>query len=145
MGVVRGCHIPDDLYYNIKNNIWARHEKDGLLTLGMTAYFCSLAGHIVSVMPKKMGKSVKQNKSCATVESGKWVGPLKAPASGEVIAINESLISNPSLINQDPYGEGWVIKLRPNRWEQESTVLVTGAEALRAFEAKMEEEGFSGC
>ena len=145
MGTVRGCNIPEDLFYNVENNVWLRRESDGTVTLGLTSYACSLAGQIVSYTPKKVGKEVKQDKSCATVESGKWVGPAKAPVSGEVVAINDAVAAKPSLINEDPYGAGWLVKMKPEDWAGESGGLKTGGDALGAFEAKMNAEGFGGC
>jgi glycine cleavage system H protein len=145
MGVVRGCNVPEDLYYHVENNVWARREGDGTITVGLTAYACSLAGQIVSFTPKKVGKDVKKDKSCATVESGKWVGPVKAPVGGGVVAINDAVQSKPGLINEDPYGAGWLVKIKPDDWDAESTDLKTGADALAVFEAKMAAEGFGGC
>lgn len=145
MGTVRGCNIPDDLYYNVENNVWARREDDGTVVIGMTSYACSLSGQIVAYTPKKVGKDVKKDKSCATVESGKWVGPAKSPVAGEVVAINDAVTANPGLINEDSYGEGWLVKIKPSDWEGESGDLLSGADALAAFEEKMEAEGFDGC
>ncbi len=145
MGTVRGCDIPEDLSYNVENNVWARREDDGTVTIGMTAYAAALAGQIVSYTPKKVGKSVKKDKSCATVESGKWVGPAKSPVAGEVVAINDAVSANPGLINEDPYGEGWLVKIQPSDWDADSAGLVSGADAISAFEAKMEADGFDGC
>ncbi len=145
MSVVKGCDIPDDLFYDIENNVWARREADGTLTVGMTAYGCALAGQIVSIAPRKVGRSVRKAKSCATVESGKWVGPVKAPVSGEVVAVNEALLENPGLVNEDPYGAGWIVRLRPDDWDAESGDLLTGEAALAAFAAKMDADGFTGC
>lgn len=145
MGAVRGCNIPEDLMYNVDNNVWIRMESDGSATVGLTSYACSLAGTIVSYTPKKVGKSVKQDKSCATVESGKWVGPAKTPVAGDVTEINDKVSANPGLINDDPYGDGWLVKIKPAAWEAESGALATGADALAAFETKMEADGFGGC
>lgn len=145
MGAVRGCDIPEDLYYNVENNVWARLESDGSITIGMTSFACSLAGQIVSYTPKKVGKEVKQDKSCATVESGKWVGPVKAPVAGEVTAINDAVSANSGLINESPYDQGWLVKMQPSDWAGESSALVTAAAALAAFEAKMDADGFGGC
>ncbi|MFO8004583.1 glycine cleavage system protein H [Thioalkalivibrio sp.] len=145
MGAVRGCDIPEDLLYNIENNVWVRKESDGTATVGLTSYACSLAGQIVSYTPKKAGKTVKQDKSCATVESGKWVGPAKTPVTGEVVETNPAVAAKPGLINEDPYGEGWLVKIKPEDWDGESGDLKTGADALAAFEAKMEADGFGGC
>ena len=145
MATVRGCNLPDDLYYNVENNVWARKEADGSITVGMTAYACSLAGEIVSYTPKKVGKEIEQNKSVATVESGKWVGPVKAPVTGEVTATNEAVSAKPGTINADPYGNGWMIKMKPANWDADSGALVTGAGVAAAFEAKMGADGFGGC
>lgn len=145
MGAVRGCNIPEDLFYNVENNVWARKEDDGTITVGMTSYACSLAGEIVSYTPKKVGKAVKKDKSCATVESGKWVGPVKAPVAGEVVATNDAVSSTPGLINKDPYGDGWLVKMKPDDWDGESSDLKTGGDALSGFESKMEADGFGGC
>jgi glycine cleavage system H protein len=145
MGAVRGCSIPEDLLYNIENNVWVRRESDGTATVGLTSYACSLAGQIVSYTPKKPGKEVKKDKSCATVESGKWVGPAKTPVTGEVVDTNPAVAAKPGLINEDPYGEGWLVKIKPQDWDGESGDLKTGADAMAAFEAKMEADGFGGC
>lgn len=145
MANVKGCNLPDDLYYNVDNNVWARREADGSVTIGMTAYAAALAGQIVSFTPKKVGKSIEQNKSVCTVESGKWVGPVKAPVSGEVTEVNESLSSKPGTINEDPYGAGWMVKMKPANWDAECGGLVTGGGVAGAFEAKMTAEGFGGC
>ncbi len=145
MATVKGCNIPDDLYYDVENNVWVRREGDGTLTIGMTTYAAALAGQILTCTPKKVGRSIEQNKSAATVESGKWVGPVRAPVAGEVVAVNSALASAPGTINTDPYGSGWMIRLKPANWDSESERLVTGPAAATAFEAKMNAEGFAGC
>jgi glycine cleavage system H protein len=145
MGTVRGCSIPEDLLYNIDSNVWARREADGTVTVGLTSYACSLAGEIVAYTPKKVGKRVEKDKSCATVESGKWVGPVKAPVGGEVVAVNDAVAARPGIINKDPYTQGWIVKLKPVNWDADAAALKTGADALAAFEAKMQADGFKGC
>jgi glycine cleavage system H protein len=145
MATVRGCNLPEDLFYNVENNVWARREADGTITVGMTSYACSLAGEIVSYTPKKAGKSIESGKSLCTVESGKWVGPVKAPVAGEVVGINEAVQANPKSINADPYGSGWLVKLKPSNWDADSGALVTGGAVAAAFESKMNADGFGGC
>lgn len=142
---IRGCLFPDELYYNVENNVWARLEEDNSLTVGMTAYGCALAGEIVSCLPKGAGKEIAQHKSVATVESGKWVGPVKAPVGGLILDTNEALESEPGLMNTDPYGAGWVVRMRAGDWATESAALMTGDAAAEAFAAKMAEDGFAGC
>jgi glycine cleavage system H protein len=145
MASVKNCNLPDDLYYNVENNVWARPESDGTVTIGITAYACALAGEVVAYTPKKVGRAIELNKSLVTLESGKWVGPVKAPVSGEVVAINDALASAPKGINADPYGGGWLVKLKPAKWDAESVGLVTGAAVATAFQAKMDADGFAGC
>lgn len=145
MASVKNCNLPDDLYYNVENNVWVRKESDGTVTVGMTAYACALAGEVVAYTPKKVGRTVDVNKSCATVESGKWVGPVKTPVAGEVAAINDAVAAKPGAINKDPYGEGWLVKLKPTNLDAELGALVTGAAVAPAFEAKMTADGFAGC
>ena len=145
MSTVRGCTFPENLYYNVESNVWCRLEEDGTVTVGMTAYAVSLAGQIVAFTPKSVGKKVEQDRSVATVESGKWVGPVKAPVSGEVVEVNLDLDAQPGLSNVDPYGKGWMVRMRPADWGEEVKTLLTGDPARTAFEAKMEAEGFGGC
>src|SRR6266542_6838063 len=107
MPEVRGCPLPDDLLYDVDNHIWFKELADGNVKLGMTTVATAMAGQLVAFTPKKVGRSVDPGKSCATVESGKWVGPAKSAAGGELAAINEELVAKPSRSNEDPYGAGW--------------------------------------
>ena len=143
--MVRGCEIPEDRYYHVEHNVWLREEDVGIYSIGMTSYACSLSGEIVAITPKKAGKVVKKDRSCATVESGKWVGPVKVPVSGEIIKVNQRVIDDPSIINKDPYGQGWIALIKPEDWQGEAVDLLTDGLALQALERKMDLDGFGGC
>lgn len=145
MANVRNCLLPDELFYNVDTNVWARKEADGTITVGMTSYACTLVGELVAYLPKKVGGQVEQNKSVATVESGKWVGPVKAPVSGEIISINDAAAARAAIINADPYGKGWIVKMKPADWAGEAAGLISGKEVRGEFEAKMKTDGFPGC
>jgi len=146
MGEVRGCQIPEELYYSIDDNIWVRDDGDDLVTVGMTSYATALMGDIVSCTLRTVGREIKKDKSCTTIETSNWVGPVKAPFDGEIVAVNDQLSITPELINQDPYGKGWLVKIRVNDWNSCKGELVTGLEdTLASFEARMEYDGFSGC
>ncbi len=142
MATVGNCYLPADLFYDVANNVWARREADGTITVGMTTYACGLVGELVAYLPKKVGSRVEQGKSLASVESGKWVGPIKAPVGGEIVRINEAIAAKPSIINGDPYGQGWAVKLKPFDWDGEAGRLVTGSAVAEAFKAKMAADGF---
>ena len=144
MAVVNGCSIPEDLYYLAGDKlVWARFEDDGTVTAGVPDPGQAVAGKVVAVTPKKLGRTIARGKSMGTLESGKWVGPVPAPVSGEIIAINEAIKGNPALVNEDPYGEGWIIKLQPSNLEEDKAVLVTGQAAVDAFRQLMAEKGIS--
>ncbi len=146
MGQIRGCEIPEHLYYDVDNNIWLRDDGDNQVTVGLTSYAVELLGEVVSCTLRTVGKGVKREKSCATVETRDWVGPVKVPVDGEIVAVNDRLAVEPGLINKDPYGEGWLVKIHVPDWEKSKKGLVTGLEeTLGSFEARMEYDGFSGC
>ncbi|MGE5095619.1 MAG: glycine cleavage system protein H [Betaproteobacteria bacterium] len=142
---VRGCHLPDDLLYDVENHIWFRELPDGNVKLGMTTIATAMAGQLVAFTPKKVGREVQAGKSCATVESGKWVGPAKSAAGGEVVGVNEDLVGKPSLANEDPYGAGWMVILKPQDWGAVKGTLVPGNAVAGPYEAKMAADGFAGC
>jgi glycine cleavage system H protein len=145
MANVRGCNLPDDLLYDVDNHIWFTEVGDGTVKIGMTTVATAMAGQLVAFTPKKVGRAVKAGKSCATVESGKWVGPAKSAAAGEVVAVNDDLVSNPSLANDDPYEKGWLVILKPEDWDSVKGSLTPGSAVAGPYEAKMESDGFAGC
>lgn len=142
---VKGCNLPDELLYDVDNHIWFRDLGDGTVKLGMTTVATALAGQLVAFTPKKAGKSIDAGKSCATVESGKWVGPAKSAVAGEVMQINDSLVAKPSIANEDPYDAGWMVVLKPADWAGSKVALTPGDEVAPKYEAKMAADGFAGC
>ena len=82
---VRGCNLAENRLYDVDNHIWLQDLGDGRVKIGMTSVATAMAGQLVAFTPKKVGRSVKPGKSCATVESGKWVGPAKSAVGGEVL------------------------------------------------------------
>ena len=145
MPTVRGCDLPEDLLYDVENHIWFKELGDGTVRVGMTTVATAMAGRLVAVTPKRVGRSVKAGKSCATIESGKWVGPARVAAAGEVVEINDSLVAKPDTANDDPYGDGWLIVLKPENWDSVKPTLTPGADVAPAYEAKMAADGFDGC
>jgi glycine cleavage system H protein len=144
MAVISGCNIPEDLYYLAGDKlVWARFEDDGTVTAGVPDPGQAVAGKVVAVTPKKLGRTIARGKSMGTLESGKWVGPIPAPVSGEIIAINEAVTGSPSLINDDPYGEGWIVRLQPSNVDEDKAELVTGQAAADAFQQLMAERDIS--
>jgi glycine cleavage system H protein len=142
VATIRSCNIPDDLYYLVEKHVWARKVGD-LVEVGLTDVAQNLAKGMISVTPKKVGRSLRAEQSVATVESGKWVGLVPTPVAGEIAEINQAVVANPGLINSDPYGEGWVARIAAADWDADSVSLSTGAEGVAAYEAFLEAQGIS--
>ena len=145
MASARGCLLPDELLYDVDNHIWYQEQADGNVKLGMTTVATAMAGQLVAFTPKKVGRSVEAGKSCATVESGKWVGPAKSAAAGSIVAVNDAMVGKPSLANEDPYGAGWLVVLKPADWASVKPALTPGSQVAPKYEAKMAADGFAGC
>ena len=101
---------PDDLLYHAEHD-WARIEDDEAV-LGITWYAQDLLGEVVFFEVPAVGTVLTQDNAYAEVESVKAVSDVIAPLSGEIVEVNESLAENPAMINEDPYGEGWLVKVR---------------------------------
>lgn len=142
MASVKGCNIPEDRHYWVEKHVWVQREGDRV-KVGITDVAQHLAKKVVAVTPKKVGKSIKKGKSVATVESGKWVGPVPTPVAGEIVEINGALSGDPELVNHDPYEAGWIVKLRPSSWDEDIVDAPGGADAVAAYERFMEAEGIA--
>jgi glycine cleavage system H protein len=102
---------PADVRYT-REHEWARMEN-GLVTVGITSYATEQLGDVVFVELPAIGKKFDASKPFGVVEAVKTVSDLYSPVSGEVVAVNDELAGNPALVNQEPYGEGWMIRLKP--------------------------------
>jgi glycine cleavage system H protein len=140
---IRGCNIPDDLYYWPEKHVWVRPNDDGTITVGVTDVAQSLAHNIISAMPKAAGRPTKRGRSLGTIESSKWVGPVTSPVDGEVVEANPLMSSDPGVINRDPYGEGWFVRVQPGDWAAGAAEMVTGAEGVAEYEAFLTAEDIS--
>ncbi|WP_338833254.1 glycine cleavage system protein GcvH [Neomoorella humiferrea] len=131
-------NFPDDYYYD-KHHFWARVDDD-VVVMGMTEYATSMAGELVFVEMVEPGKKVQQDKAFMSIESGKWVGRVYAPVSGQILAINPELEFDPSLVNQDPYGEGWIAKIKPDNLEAELANLLRSDNLREWLEPEIERQ-----
>ena len=104
---------PDDLLYHAEHD-WARIDAEDpqLATLGITWYAQDSLGEVVFFDPPAVGTTLAKDAPYAEVESVKAVSDVVAPLSGEIVAVNEGLSQDPATINVDPYGEGWLVKVR---------------------------------
>ncbi len=141
MALIAGCEIPEDLHYDVGMHVWVRFLPDGSAQLGMTDPAQTRAGRILKVTPKRPGKRLARGDTAAILESAKWVGPFPTPLSGEVIEANAEVVARPILINKELYGRGWIVRLLPDRLEEERGSLLSGPEAVEAYRRVIEAEG----
>ena len=102
--------IPDDLKYT-REHEWVRAGEDGRVRIGITHYAQDALGDVVFVSLPEVGTAVTSGQAFGEVESTKSVSEIYAPVGGEVVARNEALDQRPDLVNQDPYGEGWLVEI----------------------------------
>ena len=145
MAELKNCMLPDELLYHVDFNVWIHKNGDGTIDIGMTDIAQSLAGNIIHCRPKKVGRSVKAGKSVATVESGKWVGPVKTPFAGEIVAANDDVESDATILNRSPYKQGWIVQIQPSNFDEDGCDLVSGNDAISGFETYMAEKEISEC
>jgi glycine cleavage system H protein len=110
MTTIDQYEFPDDLYYD-KEHVWARVGDDNMVTIGMSSFGQDLAGEIVYVEVPRVGRTIAKGEAFMSMESGKWVGRIQSPVSGEIAEANEEIEWESTLVNEDPYGEGWLAKI----------------------------------
>ena len=105
-------NIPADLKYTAEHEWVAAADAEGTVRLGITDFAQDALGDVVYVQMPEAGSSITANEVVGEVESTKSVSDIYAPVSGEVVAVNDALESDPALINSDPYGEGWLLEVK---------------------------------
>ena len=116
MTKIKEYDFPDDLYYHEKY-AWAKVEEGNKVRVGMTDIFQKEAGDVVYVDLPFQGDDVEQGETCGKIQSSKWIGKLISPVSGAILEVNEQLEDDSTLINKDPYGDGWIMVLEPSNLE----------------------------
>lgn len=119
--------IPEDLYYSEEHE-WIRIDDD-IATIGITDFAQDALGDIVYVDLPTVGDSIEAGSVIGELESTKSVSEIFAPIAGEIVARNDALESGPEVVNSDPYGEGWLIKVRPSDENPSESLLPSEAYA----------------
>jgi len=128
---ISGYEFPDGLYYD-KLHCWAQVEGD-VITQGMTEFGQAIAQEIVFVESPRSGRDVEQGQTFMSMESGKWVGRIAALATGKISEVNDELEWEPTLVNESPYEDGWLVKIEMSDSAELENLMKAGSPELKAF------------
>ncbi len=131
------CPFPDDLLFDIENNTWVRTRDGTDIVIGITSILSGLAGKFTSVRLKHPSLEVQRGRSLGTLESLRFVSPIPSPLSGTILETNTLVSQRPKLMNDSPYQEGWVAKLRPSSFLLERPFLSDARDAVETFQGKI--------
>lgn len=127
MALAPPVHIPGDRFYDAANHIWARVDPStGRVVIGIDALGLEAFGALVYISLNDVGTAVRRGESVGTIEAAKLTGDLIAPVSGILIGRNENVLRDLTLVNRDPYDQGWIFSVDPTDWQEESVELVSG-------------------
>jgi len=132
-----------DRFYT-PEGVWALAEGNRI-RIGLSDFQQQRNGDVAFAEIKPVGTQLAFDEEVAVIETIKVNISLGSPAAGSIVEINPAMSDAPETINLDPYGAGWLVKLKPTNWDGESGALVTGGAVAGAFEAKMAADGFAGC
>ena len=127
-----GIELPGDLYYARRDHFWARLEE-GKVRVGLDMLGQESAGPVKHIQLKPVGTVVAKGRMFGTIEAGKYVGALRAPVAGTLVEVNQKVVQTPSLVNSDPYGEGWFVVIEPTSLEADLKDLVSGENEVQAW------------
>ena len=132
MAQVEKFYLPDELHYDSEEHLWVKVEN-GVARVGMDQLGQESAGTIVHISIPASNKQFHKKDGFGFLAAGKFVGPMKIPINGRIVTINYKVLAKPELINQDPYGEGWLIIVRPEHLEEDLLSLLHGDEVVTGW------------
>lgn len=133
MAQVEDFCLPDELYYDPKDHLWAEVESPERVRVGLDAFGQEAAGSVAYLKLLPVGRPARKGRAFGSLEAGKYIGPLKAPVSGTIVEVNQAVLDSPGLVNTEPYGEGWFVVIEPSSLDADLADLVQGAEAIQAW------------
>jgi glycine cleavage system H protein len=138
----RGFRFPEELHYDLGYHVWLRIEGE-LVAVGATDPAQAYAGEIIHMGIKKPGTRLDRGAILATVESAKYMGPMRSPVAGTVVEVNQAVAKKPALVNGDAY-ENWVVRLKPDKLPEELALLTPGKDAAEKYKPIVDEWGIQG-
>ena len=133
MAKIEDLHLPDDRYYDPKEHLWVKLEN-GKATIGIDELGRSAAGTISYLDFHRVGKPLaRRGGAFGTLEANKFVGALRTPIRGTIVAVNQAVRDDPRLVNQDAYDRGWFVVIEPSHLEEDLAALVHGEDAIERY------------
>jgi glycine cleavage system H protein len=124
-----GYEFPTDRAYDRDHHMWVQYDPtSGYVRVGIDALGLVSLGDLAYVVLYEPGTYVRRGEAMGTLEAAKMTGEVMAPVSGTIVARNERAMRDPGIVNAAPYGDGWLVLIRPDAWENESAALVTETE-----------------
>jgi len=136
MARIEGYEFPDDLWYDPREHLWLRPARQGetwLVTVGIDAVGQDALGEVVYVQLIEAGRTVARGDAVGSIEAEKMVRPVLASVSGTLVEVNGALLAAPRLLNRNPYGEGWLLRIQAANWEGERGDLLRGEDVVTAW------------
>ncbi len=133
---ILGCLLPEDRLYDLEHDVWWSPEGEAA-RLGLLSTLAAFAGPFVSATFRPVEGTVARGRSVATVESLRFTGAVRLPVEAVVLERNEALTGQPRLLNDAPYGAGWVVRVRPTHPEEVSQYLETAAQVASRLEERI--------
>lgn len=118
--------FPSGLYYEPQHHLWARPEADGRVVVGIDVLGLENLGDLAYVSVRAVGEVVRRGEPVGSLEAAKMTGEIASPVGGRIVARNGAAVENPRLVNNDPYGEGWLVVLEPEDWNADAAALLSG-------------------
>lgn len=139
MAHYRGFRIPEELHYDLDYHVWVRTEGE-VVVVGATDPAQAYAGEIIHLTVKRPGTRLQRGAILATVESAKYMGPMRSPVTGAVEDVNQEVVKKPATINGDAYGS-WVARIRPEKLAEELGMLTPGPAAAEKYKTVIDDWG----
>ncbi|NJN41934.1 MAG: glycine cleavage system protein H [Flammeovirgaceae bacterium] len=137
--------LRSDVFYDKENHFWI-NVTGNKAVIGLSPLIQEINGHFVALLLSEPGIKFNRGESIGSAEAEKHVGPLKAPVSGTVLSVNTAVLELPRLINEDSFGQGWLMEIELTDWERESAYLVHGENEIKNWAAaelkKFNEKGW---
>jgi glycine cleavage system H protein len=137
---IAGCPLPEDRLYDLEHEVWWKADPDGrTAVLGVLGTFSAFAGIFRAVEFRPRTTTIGRGRSLATVESIRLTGAVRAPLDAEVVALNDAVAARPRLLNDRPYSDGWIARMRPLRESEPAERLERAAAVAARLEAQIRE------